>query len=88
MIRETQLSRTLRCGAKRVARPLEGSSDGRWTMIIAKIETFALRIPFKKGIKSDDRPRLRPAVAINNATQADTRETAAIFIASPNLLMI
>ena len=60
MIRETQLSRTLRCGAKRVARPLEGSSDGRWTMIIAKIETFALRIPFKKGIKSDDRPRLRP----------------------------
>ena len=53
MIRETQLSRTLRCSAKRVAQLLEDSSDGRWTMIIAKIETFALRIPFKKGIKSD-----------------------------------
>jgi hypothetical protein len=25
----------------------------RWTMIIANIETLALRIPFKKGVKSD-----------------------------------
>ena len=47
-------------------------------MMIAKIETFALRIPFKKGIKSDASAwgdRNSPATAAKVAEVAFSRRT-------------
>jgi L-alanine-DL-glutamate epimerase-like enolase superfamily enzyme len=51
MIQETQLTRTSECNGKSGGQ-LDSRSDGK-QLLIDKVETFALRIPFKRGIKSD-----------------------------------